>query len=613
MALDSAKLIDFLQSHDELQIIDEPLDIYLQIPQLAYLEVKKPTSKALLFTHPICTRSGKTFDIPVLMNVFGSHKRLELLCSKPIEGIAQDIHNLLNLSPPKGIRQILSKFKEFFALRHTLPSYTKKRGLCQEIVQTEHINLFDLPILTTWEHDGGAFITMGQVYTQNLAGTQKNVGMYRLQVYDERHLGLHWQIHKDSEHFFHQYKQAGQKMPVSIALGGDPLYIWCAQAPLPIGIFELMLYGFIRGKKPLLCSCMTNPLFVPHDVDIVIEGWVDTTQMRDEGPFGDHTGFYTPIEPYPVLEVSAITMRKKPIFPATIVGKPPLEDKYMGYLTERVFLPLLQTTAHGLIDYHMPENGVFHNLILAKIKPQYPNHAQQIMHNFWGAGQMSFVKHAIFTDEHAPDLTNYEAFTRYVLNRFSPEHLLITEGICDALDHASPKFAQGGKLGLQAITPINKPDFKALDDSQLWAKCGHLLPYAQALKQYFTDSINPICIVSTHKQGNIFSALKAHLESLKSLSNHLSIVVFVDSINNSLDNPYMLTWRIVNSIDAKRDIMIEDKLVFIDATQKGLCDNHPRAWPLDTNCSPQVIESLKQKGLCNDIDKAFLEHFAILH
>ncbi|WP_300896616.1 UbiD family decarboxylase domain-containing protein, partial [uncultured Helicobacter sp.] len=264
MALDSAKLIVFLQSHNELKIIDEPLDIYLEIPQLAYIEVKKSTSKALLFTNPICAKSGKRFDIPVLMNVFGSQKRLDLLLDKPIPQIAQDIRNLLAFTPPKGIGQLFNKLKELYTLRYAFPKYSKKRGLCQEIVQMENLNLFDLPVLTTWEKDGGAFITMGQVYTQNLQGTQKNLGMYRLQVYDETHLGLHWQIHKDSQHFFHQYKQAGQKMPVSIALGGDPLYIWCGQAPLPMGIFELMLYGFIRAKKPVLCPCITNPLFVPN-------------------------------------------------------------------------------------------------------------------------------------------------------------------------------------------------------------------------------------------------------------------------------------------------------------------------------------------------------------
>lgn len=381
----SRQFIEFLASKNELKIIDEPLDIYLEIPALAYLEVKKPDSKALLFTKPIDKKNNVAFEIPVLMNVFGSFNRLNLIANADANDIAKSIQKLIKPTKPKGIKEFLSMAKDFFALRNVLPIYSKHKGQCQEIIKLDsNVNLFSLPILTTWEGDGGPFITFGQVYTKSLDGTKKNLGMYRLQVYDKNHLGLHWQIHKDSNHFFHEYKKAGEKMPVSIALGGDPLYIWCGQAPLPIGIFELMLHGFIRKKRARLCKCITNDLFVPSDVDIVIEGFVDTQILRDEGPFGDHTGFYTPIESYPVLEVSAITMRKKPIFPATIVGKPPLEDKFMGYLTERVFLPLLQTTTHGLVDYHMPENGVFHNLILVKIKPQYPAHAQQLMHAFWG-------------------------------------------------------------------------------------------------------------------------------------------------------------------------------------------------------------------------------------
>lgn len=611
--MDSTALIDLLRAHNELRVIDEELDIYLEIPQLAYLEVKKPNSKALLFTRPVCKKSGKSFDMPVLMNVFGSFSRLHLLLDKPIPEIASALSSLLHLSPPKGFRAILSKLKELSALRFSIPKYSKKRGLCQQrILRGDSINLHELPILTTWEEDGGAFITMGQVYTQSLSGEQKNLGMYRLQVYDERHLGLHWQIHKDSQHFFHQYKRAGEKMPVSIALGGDPLYIWCGQAPLPLGIFELMLYGFLRDHKPLLCPCVSNPLFVPHDVDIVIEGWVDTTQLRDEGPFGDHTGFYTPIEPYPVLEVSAITLREKPIYPATIVGKPPLEDKYMGYLTERVFLPLLQVSAPGLIDYHMPENGVFHNLIFAKIAPQYPAHSQQIMHAFWGVGQMSFVKHAIFVDEGAPELTDYEAFARYVLERFAPSKILITEGICDALDHASPSFGSGGKLGLEAIERVDKPHFCALDDSELWERLAPLYPQARGLKQYFTNTPNPICVISVEKNENLIESVRQNLAGFTNLSSHLSIVVFVDSVRNALDNPYLLVWRVVNNIDAKRDILISGELVFIDGSAKGECDGYTRGWPKETLCSQAVIKSLRQKGLLEDIDEAFLERFGIL-
>lgn len=606
---DTHELIKYLQTHDALRIIDTPLDIYLEIPHLAYLEVKKSDSKALLFTHPVDKKANKTFDIPVLMNVFGSHRLLTLLIQKDPNAIAKNIAALLKFTPPKGAMQILQKAKELFALRHVFPKKISRTPPFQERIQQE-INLYELPILTTWEHDGGPFITMGQVYTQSLDGKKKNLGMYRLQIYDKNHLGLHWQIHKDSHHFFHEYKKAGQKMPVSIALGGDPLYIWCGQAPLPMGMYELMLYGFIRGKKPRVSKCLTNDLYVPCDVDIVIEGWVDTNTMCDEGPFGDHTGFYTPIESYPVLEVSAITMKKNPIFPATVVGKPPLEDKYMGYLTERIFLPLLQMTTHGLEDYHMPENGVFHNLIFAKLAPQYPAHAMQLMHAFWGVGQMSFVKHAIFVDENAPDLQDYEAFGHYVLNRFSTDCMLISEGVCDALDHSSPNFARGGKLGVQAMGEEIDSKIVFIQDMPLHNKIQELFPFVEGVKQYFPRTYNPLCVWSVQKQSSSLKTLIS-ATSLGALAQNVRIVFLVDCHKNNLSNPYMLVWRITNNIDAKRDIWVQEGVVLIDATDKNALDGYHREWPKETDCSKEVIQGLQDKDLLEGVDLAFLRHYQI--
>ncbi len=612
---DMQKFLDFLQSQGELKIIDTPLDIYLEIPHLAYLEVKKKDSKALLFTKPIDKKNNKTFDMPVLMNLFGSHTRLNLIAQKQSEQIARSIQSLLDFAPKKGLLQKLSQIKEFFALRKVFPKHFSGKAPCQEIckdAREEKLNLYDLPILTTWECDAAPFITMGQVYTQSLDGKQKNLGMYRLQVFDETHLGLHWQVHKDSNHFFHQYKKAGKKMPVTIALGGDPLYIWCAQAPLPLGIYELLLYGFIREQNARLVQCLTNELKVPYDVDIVIEGFVDTNLMRMEGPFGDHTGFYTPIEPYPVLEVSAITMKKNPIFPASVVGKPPLEDKYMGYLTERVFLPLLQRTTHGLLDYHMPENGVFHNLIFAKIAPEYPAHALQLMHAFWGVGQMSFVKHAIFVGNDAPALDDYENLANYILNRFSVENMLISQGICDALDHASPSFGVGGKLGVnvaQGSTSRTK-NLLLRADSELKELLSAEFSFVKELKQYCTNSANPLCMLGCQKgETSLQQAIRA--KDLSRVKDSLRIVLLLDFAKNDLQNPYMLTWRIVNNIDAKRDIWVQEGIVFVDASDKGEMDNHHREWPKETDCTPEVIDFLHQKGLLENIDDGFLKFYQI--
>ncbi len=594
--------IKLLKKHGELEIIDAPLEVDLEIAHLAYIEAKKPNGgKALLFTRPIRKENNqvKTFDMPVLMNAFGSFKRLELLLKTPIEVLQQRMQTFLHFNAPKNFAESLKVLKDLWALRHIFPKKTARpKNLI--IKQNEEVNLWDLPVLKTWEKDGGAFITMGQVYTQSLDNKKKNLGMYRLQVYDKNHLGLHWQIHKDSQLFFHEYAKAKVKMPVSIAIGGDLLYTWCATAPLPYGIYELMLYGFIRGKKAQVMPCLSNPLSVPKDCDIVIEGFVDCEKLELEGPFGDHTGYYTPIEPYPVLEVKTISYKKDSIYLATVVGKPPLEDKYMGYLTERLFLPLLKTNAPNLIDYCMPENGVFHNLILAQIHTRYNAHAKQVMHAFWGVGQMSFVKHAIFVNEDAPNLRDTNAIIEYILENFSKENALISQGVCDALDHASPEYAMGGKLGIDATSKSNTPYPTLLDDNALLALLQDKMQNIILLKQYYPHTRNPICVVSVEKKD------KSIIESAKNLlgfEEYLRIVVFVEHISNDLNNPYMLLWRVVNNIDAQRDILTSKHCFFIDATNKGIMDKHFREWPAETNCSMEVIENLKKKGFLKDFEK----------
>ena len=482
---------------DLLRVINEPVDVELEMAHIAYIEVKKQDAKALLFTRPM--RQGRIYEIPVLMNLFGS-PRLVAAILGDVERLAENVGKLLRPKPPKSMAEGRQWLGVLWQLAHIFPKRTRGRGLCHEVIrERENVNLYELPILKTWEKDAAPFITMGQVYAQSLDGKVQNLGMYRLQLRNERELALHWQIHKDSVKMFESYREAGQKMPVSVALGGDPLYTWCATAPLPYGIFELLLYGYIRQKRARLVRCVSNPLYVPHDADIVIEGWVDVNRLEPEGPFGDHTGFYTPIEDYPVLEVSAITHKQNPIYPATVVGKPPLEDKFLGYPTERIFLPLLRTTAPELIDYYMPENGVFHNLILAQIAPLYPSHAEQIIHALWGVGQMSFVKHAIFVGKDAPNLHDSEAITRFVLARLAPQRLLLSHGVCDALDHASEGYAHGGKLGIDCTGEVVADDVARLDDSALLAKMRALAPEVRSLRQIFTDTPNPIALVGVRK------------------------------------------------------------------------------------------------------------------
>jgi 4-hydroxy-3-polyprenylbenzoate decarboxylase len=594
------KTIDLLQNNGELRIIDTPLDINLEIPHLAYAEVKKHDGgKALLFTNPIDKATGQKFEIPVVMNLFGSYRRTELLFGRDVEGVASEIEKLLHMKPPQGFKEKIGMLGDLFSMKDIFPKKLPKRGSCQEIVkQGDEVNLYDLPVLTTWEEDGGPFITMGQVYTQSLNGEVVNLGMYRLQVYDKNHLGMHWQIHKDSSHFFDQYQRAGKKMPVSIAIGGDPLYTWCATAPLPYGVNELLLYGLIKKESPKLVESLTTPLYIPEDVDFVIEGWVDTAKLREEGPFGDHTGYYTLKEYYPELEVTAITHRKDPYYLATVVGKPPLEDKYMGWATERIFLPLLKTNAADLIDYHMPENGVFHNLILAKMKPLYKGHAKQFMHIFWGSGQMSFVKHALFFGEDAPKLNNYEALVTYALNRFLPKCLFVSEGITDALDHSSPESLVGGKLGIDFTASYSPVAPESIDSSTLLEQIRSVIPEVTGVTQYMRHTANPITVVSVQKQRSLRNVFGA----LESLNRYLRIVIFVDEAKNDIHNPYMLLWRVTNNMDAARDLYRSESIVAIDGTTKTTVDGFEREWPGDVECTPSVVERLRTLGLW-DLDQ----------
>lgn len=579
------EFIQILKENDLLRVIEEPVDVDLEIAHLAYIEAKKgEKGKALLFKNPIDKKLNKQYKFPVLMNTFCNEKALNLAFGRDYEEVAEEISKLTKLHIPTSFKAKMDFFMNLLSFKNIPPKRLKKN---KALYDYELLNsLEELPILKTWEEDAGRFITMGQVYTQNLDKTQNNLGMYRLQVSDKNELLMHWQIHKDGANFYHEYKNAGfKKMPVSIAIGGEPLYIWCSQAPLPKGIFELLLYGFIK-KTPAKITPCENGIFVPYDSDVVIEGYVDLEEFKIEGPFGDHTGFYTPAELFPVMKVEKIYAKKDAIYQATVVGKPPLEDKIMGLGTERIFLPLLQTSVPDLIDYNMPENGVFHNLILAKIDAKYPAHAQQIMHAFWGVGQMSFVKHAIFVDKNAPSLKDYDALIPYMLDRFNTKKILISEGICDQLDHASPNSCFGGKAGLDACEEIQVEELEILEDEKLLELFKTKVELLN-LKQFYKESKSPIVCILLDKKEKIEQSFDKLLEFKK----HFRILVFLDA-ENKLENSYMLVWRVVNNIDAKRDIFIKEERLGVDASAKGEAEGYLRAWPKQTDCTKSVIEDL---------------------
>jgi len=600
-------IVKWLDENGGLRVIEEEVDVELEMAHMAYIETKREKPLPLLFKRPVYGKKGIEYDMPVLMNIFANEELTRKILGDDPDLVGERIEGLMKLKPPRTWREKLLMLPRLFALKNIFPKRLSSRGECQEIeIGAEEIDLDRLPILKTWPLDGGRFITMGQVYTISIDGSTQNLGMYRLQQYGKNRLGMHWQIHKDASHFFDQYRDAGRKMPVTIAIGGDPLYIWCGQAPMPHGMFELLLYGFIRGESAKLVKSLTNDIYIPEDVDIVIEGFVDPEESEVEGPFGDHTGYYTLPEPFPVMKVERITMKRNPIFSATVVGKPPLEDKYMGWATERVFLPLLKPMTPELLDYRMPENGVFHNLIIAKMQKRYRGHARQFMHAFWGVGQMSFVKHAIFVDENAPDLNDYENLTRYILDRFSPENSMLSDGVVDQLDHSSPEPLVGGKLGIDATGEKVSPRVRnPISDEELLSKMRSIDENIHEVRQYMTDTANPVTVILVDKRRSAMETM----ESLSPLSEHISILVAVDRRNNDIDNPYMLIWRVVNNIDAKRDLKFEP-FVAIDATNKNEMDGYDREWPGDTLCDEKTLERLAKKGLI-DIDEDFSKRFGL--
>jgi 4-hydroxy-3-polyprenylbenzoate decarboxylase len=604
-------VLQLFNSKGLLKIVSQELDVNLEIPHIAYIEIKQPNPKVLLFVNPVDRELGIKYDIPVIMNIFASKELIQLAMTRGIGEVINEIEKFLKYRPPSNFSGKLNMLKDLFSLRNVFPNKQEKKNV-RDTHKLFSGTLRDLPILKTWSEDGGKFITMGQVYTHSLDGQDVNVGMYRLQVHDDNTLGMHWQVHKDSAQFFQEYKKANKSMPVTVVIGGDPLYTWIATAPMPHGMNELLLYGFITGKSPKLINVNSN--YVPEDGDIIIEGVVNTNELKVEGPFGDHTGYYTLKEEYPAMSVSNIWTKPKPLYYATVVGKPPIEDKYMGWATERIFLPLLKTTAHDLIDYSMPENGVFHNLIIGKMNVKYTGHAIQFMHAFWGVGQMSFVKHAIFVDENAPDLRDIDTLIPHILNRISFDKIMVSSGVLDALDHSSPQPLVGGKLGIDATgdeARILKLNIVSDDYllKRMKVDCNGCAVHIVDVKQYFTNTLNPITFLTVQKKSGLRGTMPIFEDYYR---EHIRILVLIDEERNQIDNSYMLLWRVLNNIDAKRDIYMSRNFYVVDATNKSKeYDDFEREWPGDVLCDEAVLKGLEQKGLIS-ISNEFIKKFGLL-
>ncbi len=441
---DLREFLAALEKNGELKRIPFEVDPILEITEFADRAVKTG-GPALLFEKP------KGFDIPVLINAFASMRKMEIALEvNSVEEIAARILEFLEMRMPEGLIGKLKMLPKLAEMGAFFPKAVSK-GACQEVVRTSGFSLLDYPILQCWPEDGGRFITLPLVFSRNPDTGKRNCGMYRLQVYDERTTGMHWQTHKQgAEHYRRMEKHGRKRMDIAVAIGADPATMYSAILPLPPDLDEMMIAGFLRQSPVEMVKCQSIDLEVPAHAEIVLEGYVELGELRTEGPFGDHTGFYSLADEYPVFHVTCVTQRKEPIYATTIVGPPPMEDYYMGKAIERIFLPLMRLQLPEVRDIAMPPEGVFHNLILVSIRKSYPGHARKVMHSIWGTGQAMFSKVIVVVDEEV-DVQNYREVAWKALNNMDPERdIQFVLGPVDSLDHSSRLANYGSKMGIDA-------------------------------------------------------------------------------------------------------------------------------------------------------------------
>ncbi len=430
-----------LEKRGELLRVAQPVDPYLEITELADRVVKRGGA-ALLIEHPVGA------DFPLAIGLYGTLARTEFALGGSLASLQERMRGWVRSEPPTTMVDKLKQLPRLAQLAGYLPK-TVTTAPCQQ-VRMDPPDLTRLPVQTCWPEDGGPFFTLPMVFTRDPETGRRNCGMYRLQRFDATTTGMHWQVHKTGARHYAIHEARGERMPVAVALGGDPAITYAATAPLPDGVDEMIFAGFLRERPVEMVRCLTCDLEVPADADFIIEGYVDPGERRREGPFGDHTGYYSLADDYPVFHVTAITHRRDAVYPSTIVGRPPMEDGYLGQATERLFLPLVQMMAPEIVDYHLPVAGAFHNLVIVAINKQYPGHARKVMHTIWGLGQLANTKTVIVVDAdvnvHDPD----EVLWR-VGNNIDPERdTQFTLGPVDVLDHASRLPAYGSKMGIDA-------------------------------------------------------------------------------------------------------------------------------------------------------------------
>ena len=589
-----------LEKREELLRIKQFIDPVLEITEIND-RVTKSRGKALLFEN-----TGTAF--PVLINAFGSDLRMSMAIGRSnLDEAGKEIENLFkNVSYDKEtFLKKVSSLPALYKLAGLFPSRLKRKGRCQQ--QIHRIpDLGILPVLKCWPHDGGRFITLPMVHTMHPETGSTNVGMYRMQILNKNTTAMHWQRHKTGANHFEAWRRTGKKMPVSVALGGDPVYTYAATAPLPENINEYILAGFLRGKKVNLVKCITNDLFVPEDADIIIEGFVDPSEgLVWEGPFGDHTGFYSLADWYPEFHVTCITHSNDAIYPATIVGIPPQEDAWIAKATERLFLsPVRLTIQPEIEDFHMPDAGIAHNLVIVKINKSYPGQGMKVINSLSGAGQMMFTKYMIVVSGDI-DIRDYKLLLLHVFeNTDFTKDMSFTYGPLDVLDHSSDNFSFGGKAGVDATIKLPEENSGRSNISNS-DNCGVSNLKVNFFKSDIIKSYNldllianiPIIILSVDcsKDTDVIEKVKV-LFRTKEAEGICRLILVVDHTVDVTDL-FMVAWQILGNTDPRRDHeFISPLSVLIDGTIKAYRKGgFPRKWPNVVSSGLETISIIDQK------------------
>jgi len=594
------EFVTALERAGELRRIKAPASKHLEITQITDLASKAPGGgKALLFEQVVES------PFPILTNAFGSERRICMALGVPdLDTLAARVRRFMEIEPPKSLLDGLRLLPMGLDLLHLLPRTWRRPAPCQEVVyRGSNVDLARLPVLTCWPQDGGPFVTLPVVITRSLETRKRNAGMYRLQIFDGSTTGMHWHIHKDGSHYYQEFRRAKKRMPVAVAIGTDPATTYAATAPLPRGMDEIMLAGFIRRKPVPMVRCITIDLEVPAEAEFVLEGYVDPDELRLEGPFGDHTGYYSLVGDYPVFHVTALTHRRNPIYPATIVGRPPMEDCYLAKATERLFLPMLRAVLPEVTDFWMPWEGVFHNITILSMDKEYPGHARRVMSAIWGQGQMSFSKVAVIVDSDV-DLHQPGALMKTILNEVDfATDLFFTEGVLDVLDHSAPEPLFGGKLGVDATRRMPgerdrafPPELPAMPFAERMDEA--MREASERLTGWYSPDLqvrNRSILFNLRKDGHVSGRrIAPKLLAHPDLQAFSLIALYDEAID--LKDTSLILWKAFNNVDPKRDIVRKGHRIVIDATRKGREDDHHREWPDDIVMDAEIVERVRRRA-----------------